>query len=154
MEEKIKLNVGDFAPEFELLNQKGERINLYKVLDSGRKVMLVFYPGDMTPGCTGQLCGIRDVYKEYSKLGVVVYGINHSNAQSHQKFIDKENYPFDILVDENKMICIKYGQTKKFFKATTIKRGVYLIGEDKKIHYIKQGYQNDQEVIELVKKLK
>jgi len=55
-----KPNVGDLAPDFTLKNQAGQEINLKDEL-AKNKILLVFYPKDMTSGCTKQLCGIRDI---------------------------------------------------------------------------------------------
>jgi thioredoxin-dependent peroxiredoxin len=148
-----QLSLNTIAPDFTLNNQKGEKINLYDILESGQKVLLVFYPGDMTPGCTSQLCGIRDIYKEYKDLNVTIFGMNHSNEKSHQKFIDMHNYQFDILVDTNKEVSRQYGQISKLFTSEIVKRGVILINTDKKIVYIKQGQQNNAEVINFIKTL-
>lgn len=148
---KIKLEIGDIAPDFSAENQVGETIDLYKILDSKKKVLMVFYPADMTPGCTNQLCGIRDVYKEYSDLGVTVFGINPGTGESHQKFIDKYNYQFDILVDKDREIIEKYGAKGFLYGRPRIMRGVFLIGEDKKIIYRFWGQQDNQKIINLLK---
>ena len=147
----LKPEINSNAPDFTLDNQKGESINLYQVLESGQNVLLIFYPADMTPGCTIQLCGVRDLYKEYTDMGVTVLGINHGDAKSHQKFIDQQNYPFDILVDVDKKISEQYGQLKFMFGHKSIKRGVYLIDSNKKIILIKQGQQDNQEILTLLK---
>ena len=154
--EKIVLKVNQAAPNFVAIVQyldKSEEIDLYKFLEEGksRKVLLVFYPGDDTPGCTKQLCGIRDIYKEYQDLGVTILGVNPSNEKSHQKFIEKYNYQFGIVVDKDKEIREKYGAIGSFFGNATTKRSVYLIDSDKKILFIQQGQQNDQEILELLK---
>ena len=146
-----KLIVGDIAPLFIAPLQSGENLDLQYILDSGKKVLLVFYPGDDTPGCTSQLCGIRDVYSEYKNLNVRVLGVNHADAGSHQKFIDKYNYPFDIIVDVNKKIINDYGAVKTFFKNLTVKRGIFLIDTDGKIIYQVWGQQNNQEIINFLK---
>jgi thioredoxin-dependent peroxiredoxin len=145
-----KPSVGQIAPDFTASIQTGEMINLDELIKSGKKVLLVFYPGDKTPGCTKQLCGIRDVYKEYKELGVVVLGINHANAKSHQGFIDAYKYPFDIIVDEGKEISRSYGQIGKFFASEVIKRAVYLIGENREVLYVKQGMHSDEEVLQFL----
>jgi thioredoxin-dependent peroxiredoxin len=146
-----QLNVGDIAPDFTAKTQKGEEVKLSDLVNNGGKALLIFYPGDDTPGCTTQLCGIRDVYKEYKDLGVTVLGVNHGNDKSHQKFIDKYSFPFDIIIDEEKKISTSYGQLKKFFAAITIKRAAYLIGEDRKILFVHQGQQDNQKIITMLK---
>lgn len=150
---KPVFQVGDKAPTFELSNQNGQIISSKQLLESGQKILLVFYPSDMTPGCTIQLCGIRDIYQEYQELNVTVLGINHGNQKSHQKFIDMHKYQFDILVDTDKTISREFGQIGSFFGNPTVKRGVILIDESGKIIYIKQGQQDNQEVIKFVKGL-
>lgn len=150
---KPVFQVGDKAPTFELPNQKGQIISSKQLLESGQKILLVFYPSDMTPGCTIQLCGIRDIYQEYRELNVTVLGINHGDQKSHQKFIDMHKYQFDILVDTDKTISREFGQIGSFFGNPTVKRGAILIDESGKIIYIKQGHQDNQEVIKFVKGL-
>ena len=150
---KLVFQVGDTAPVFELPNQKGQIISSKQLLESGQKILLVFYPSDMTPGCTIQLCGIRDIYQEYRDLNVTVLGINHGDQKSHQKFIDMHKYQFDILVDIDKTISREFGQIGSFFGNPTVKRGVILIDTNGKIIYIKQGQQDNQEVIKFVKGL-
>jgi len=151
LEPEKKLVVGDIAPDFTAKTQSGEDIRLSDLLKLGQKVLLVFYPGDDTPGCTAQLCGIRDVYSEYKDLGVRVLGMNHAEAKSHQKFINKYEYPFDIIVDEGREIIKQYGAVKLFFKNISTKRGVFLVDIDGKIIYLAWGQQNDQEIIEFLK---
>lgn len=152
---QIKLQVGEIAPNFSAVSQNPDRstenIELNKILESGKKVLLVFYPGDDTPGCTAQLCGIRDVYKEYEDLGVVVLGVNHAGEESHLKFIKKYEFPFPIVVDQDKSIRAKYGAEKLFFKNITTKRSVFLIDTNKKILFIKWGQQDNEEILNMLK---
>ena len=156
MQDKTQLIVGNTAPNITLLNQKGETFDLYQILDSGQKVLLVFYPADDTPGCTTQLCGIRDIYGEYTKAGVTIVGVNSGDARQHQKFIDKHSYPFDILVDKledgtKRGVAIEYGAIGAFMGHTTTKRGVFLIDTDKTIIYQVWGQQNNQEILDFLK---
>lgn len=85
------MNIGDKAPEFLGLNEKGEEIRLsnYK----GRKIVLYFYPKDMTSGCTAQACNLRDNYEELRKQGYEVIGVSINDQKSHQKFIEKNSLP-------------------------------------------------------------
>lgn len=140
------VQVGDKAPEISALNQKGEQVVLSDLLATGTKVLLVFYPKDETPGCTKQLCGIRDTFKEYRDRNVTVLGVNQGTAESHRAFIANQNYPFDILVDEDKTIRQDYGAIGYFFKNVITKRGVFLIDTDQSVMYRHWGQQNNEEI--------
>lgn len=97
------MNIGDKAPEFLGLNEKGEEIRLsnYK----GRKIVLYFYPKDMTSGCTAQACNLRDNYEELRKQGYEVIGVSINDQKSHQKFIEKNSLPFTLIADtEQKLV--------------------------------------------------
>ncbi|MBM4175793.1 MAG: peroxiredoxin, partial [Ignavibacteria bacterium] len=92
------LKAGSKAPNFYLVNQNGEKISLKNFL--GKKVILYFYPKDMTSGCTKQACDFRDNIKKYEKKNAVVIGVSADSVQSHKKFEEKYDLPFTILSDE------------------------------------------------------
>lgn len=94
------MNVGDKAPDFLGLNEKGEEIRLsnYK----GKKVVLYFYPKDMTSGCTAQACNLRDNYEALQNAGYEIIGASIQDAKSHQKFIEKNSLPFTIIADTDR----------------------------------------------------
>jgi thioredoxin-dependent peroxiredoxin len=145
--------IGEVAPDITAKIQNSDGtvtdFNLYKVLASGQKVMLVFYPGDDTPGCTAQLCRIRDIYAEYKAAGIIVVGVNPASGESHLKFITKHSYPFGILVDEDKSIREAYGAVGSFFGKATTKRSVFLINTDKVVAYRFFGQQDDAKVLQI-----
>ena len=101
------MNIGDKAPEFLGLNEKGEEIRLsnYK----GRKIVLYFYPKDMTSGCTAQACNLRDNYEELRKQGYEVIGVSINNQKSHQKFIEKNSLPFTLIADTEQKLVQEFG---------------------------------------------
>jgi thioredoxin-dependent peroxiredoxin len=103
----MRPEVGMPAPDFSALNQKGETITLSGL--KGKKVIIYFYPKDNTPGCTTQACNLKDNYDALLAKGYVVLGVSIDNAKSHQKFIDKYELPFDLLVDTEKELVEKYG---------------------------------------------
>ena len=84
--------VGDKAPDLLGVDQNGKEIHLsdYK----GKKLVLYFYPKDMTSGCTAQACNLRDNYDELRKAGYEVVGVSINDQKSHQKFIEKNQLPF------------------------------------------------------------
>ena len=101
------MNIGDKAPEFLGLNEKGEEIRLsnYK----GRKIVLYFYPKDMTSGCTAQACNLRDNYEELRKQGYDVIGVSINDQKSHQKFIEKNSLPFTLIADTEQKLVQEFG---------------------------------------------
>jgi peroxiredoxin Q/BCP len=102
---KIKLNTK--APDFNLPDQDRK---LHKLSDyKGRWVLLYFYPKDDTPGCTKEACGIRDEFKNFKNLNIVVLGVSADSPESHKKFIQKYKLPFTLLSDESKKVLKKYG---------------------------------------------
>lgn len=99
--------VGEKAPHFSGLNQKGETISLdqYK----GKKLALYFYPKDDTPGCTAEACNLRDNHSALQAAGYVVVGVSSDSVKSHGKFANKYSLPFDLLADEDKSTHEAYG---------------------------------------------
>jgi peroxiredoxin Q/BCP len=111
----MKLKPGDAAPEFTTKDQDGSPVSLKNF--RGKKVILYFYPNDMTPGCTAESCSLRDNYKALQAQGYVVLGISTNDEKSHRKFIEKESLPFSLLADVDKSVHQKYG--------TWVKKSMY-----------------------------
>ena len=103
----MKLKIGDKAPDFKTLNQRGETVKLKDL--KGQKVALYFYPQDDTPTCTNQACNLRDNYEMLISKGFAIYGISPDGVKDHLKFIKKFDLPFDLLTDEDLAIANKYG---------------------------------------------
>jgi peroxiredoxin Q/BCP len=103
----MSLKAGDLAPDFTTNDQEGKPVSLKDF--RGKKVVLYFYPNDMTPGCTAEACSLRDNYKALQKKGYVVLGISTNDEKSHRKFIEKEKLPFSLLADTDKSVHQKYG---------------------------------------------
>ena len=99
--------VGQKAPDFAVKDQDG---NVVKLSDlKGKKVVLYFYPKDMTEGCTFEACNLRDNYKVLQKQGYEVLGVSTDDEKMHQKFIKKEKLPFRLLADTDKAVHDAYG---------------------------------------------
>lgn len=103
----MKLTSGIKAPDFRSKDQDGNDVTLSSL--KGKKVILYFYPKDMTPGCTAEACNLRDNYKLLQKQGYEVLGVSTDSEKLHQKFIAKEKLPFRLLADTDKSIHEKYG---------------------------------------------
>lgn len=137
------LDTGTEAPDFALFAQDGSKVSLseYKGKNS---VVLIFYPGDQTPVCTKQLCEIRDDYSQFQKKGAVVFGINPGSEKSHQKFAIKNNFQFQLLIDEKGSVAEKYKAKGKLMNQRT----VYVIDIDGKVIYAKRGKPPVSEILE------
>lgn len=103
----MTLSVGSKAPDFKVNDQDGKAVTLSGL--KGKKVVLYFYPKDMTPGCTLEACSLRDNYKALQKAGYEVFGISSDDEKSHLKFIEKEKLPFRLLADTDKAVHSRYG---------------------------------------------
>jgi peroxiredoxin Q/BCP len=125
------LKVGDKAPNFSCNNQNGELVSLSDF--KGKKIVLYFYPKDLTPGCTAQSCNLSDNYNLLQKQGYEVIGVSADDEKRHQKFIAKHNLPFDLLADPEKVMLNDYGVwgEKKFMGKTFdgIHRITFIIDE-------------------------
>jgi peroxiredoxin Q/BCP len=103
----MELKAGMKAPAFAVNDQNGNRVKLKDL--AGKKVVLYFYPKDMTSGCTAESCNLRDNYKVLQKKGYEVLGVSKDDEKSHQKFITKEKLPFRLLADIDKKMHEAYG---------------------------------------------
>ncbi len=102
-----QLKVGDKAPDFKGITQKGEEISLKDF--SGKKLILYFYPKDNTPGCTAESCNLNDNYNYWLGKGFEVVGVSPDSVQSHEKFADKFGLKFNLVADTEKEILQAYG---------------------------------------------
>src|SRR3989344_3682419 len=101
------LKVGHKAPDFKTIDQNGKTQKLFDYL--GQWVLLYFYPKDDTPGCTKEACMIAELWPDFKKAKLQVFGVSVQNEKSHKKFAEKYDLPFTLLVDEDKKIVNKYG---------------------------------------------
>jgi len=128
----IKLTKGDKAPQFKAIDENGVSISLSDF--KGKKVILYFYPKDMTPGCTTESCNLRDSYADLTKKGFDVIGVSADSAERHLKFIAKHELPFHLIADENKEVINAYGVwgPKKFMgkEYDGIHRTTFVIDEN------------------------
>lgn len=130
------LKVGDKAPDFKLLNDKGEEVSLSQF--AGKKeVVLYFYPKDNTPGCTTEACSFRDNIPKFTSKNAVILGISPDSVKSHQGFIQKQKLNFNLLSDPESKVAKAYGAwgEKSMYgkKYMGILRTTFLIGKDGKI---------------------
>ncbi|MEA9423780.1 thioredoxin-dependent thiol peroxidase [Aeromonas caviae] len=150
------LEAGTQAPDFSLSDQDGNQVRLADL--RGKKVLIYFYPKAMTPGCTTQACGLRDVNSELAALNVVVLGISPDSAKRLKKFEERDNLNFRLLADEDHVVADAFGVwgPKKFMgkEYDGIHRLSFLIDEEGKVAHrfdkFKTG-DHHQVVLDLVK---
>ena len=126
------LAIGTQAPDFTLPDQNGEMKSLsdYK----GQKVILYFYPKDMTSGCSKQACAFGELYPQFREKGAVVLGVSKDSVASHKRFEEKYGLPFTLLSDTEKTVIQAYDvwKEKKLYGKVSmgVVRTTYLIDED------------------------
>lgn len=101
------MKVGDKAPEVLGRDENGQEIRLSDY--AGKKLVLYFYPKDMTSGCTAQACSLRDGYSELRKQGYEVLGVSVQDEKSHQRFIEKNELPFHLIADTEQTLHQAFG---------------------------------------------
>lgn len=126
------LEVGSKAPEFTLPDQNGEMKSLADY--RGQKVILYFYPKDMTAGCTKQACAFGELYPQFREKGAVVLGVSKDSVASHKRFEEKHGLPFTLLSDTEKKVIQAYDVWKEKKNYGKVGMGVvrttYLIDEE------------------------
>ena len=126
------LTEGQPAPDITAETDKGETVGLNDF--AGKRVILYFYPKDDTPGCTIEAQAFRDNISHIEEAGAVVLGISLDNVESHQRFRDKCELPFDLLADTEHRIADAYGvYGKQSFMGREymgVSRATFIIGAD------------------------
>ncbi len=126
------LEVGDIVPEFTGIDQDGNKIALsdYK----GKKLVVFFYPKASTPGCTMEVCNLRDHYKELQDAGYHLLGVSADSEKRQANFKNKYKLPFPLVADTDRTILNTFGVwgPKKFMGKSYdgIHRTTFIIDEN------------------------
>ena len=149
---------GEKAPAFALKNSDGKTVKLSDF--KGEKVVLYFYPRDLTPGCTKEACGFQTDLPQFKKEGVTILGVSTDGQESHKKFAEKYNLTFPLLCDENHEVAERYGvwQEKNMYgkKSWGVARTTFIIDEDGKIAQVFKKVspeEHSKEVLDILEKL-
>jgi thioredoxin-dependent peroxiredoxin len=125
------IEVGEEAPDFTLPGIcDGEKRDYTLSEYRGRKVVLAFYPGDFTPGCTRQMCSYRDNMSDLDATGAVLLGISPQDVESHQKWAEKKDFHFPLLADVDKKVIEAYGVGAPLIN---VRRSVFVVDEAGKV---------------------
>ena len=146
------LEVGMKAPDFTLLDKRGNSVSLSDFL--GKKVVLYFYPKDSTPGCTRQACAFAQNHSNFEEKNVVVIGVSKDSVASHLKFAEKYELPFVLLSDPELQAIQAYGvwQEKKLYGKVSmgVVRSTYLIDEQGVIEKVMPKVKPDTNAAEIL----
>jgi len=107
-----ELREGDRAPAFELPASMGGTMALSDFRGK-QKLVLYFYPRDMTPGCTKEACSFRDLQEEFAEAGAAIVGVSTDDLESHDKFAAKHELTFPLLADTDATVARAYGVWKE-----------------------------------------
>ncbi|MFD1177490.1 thioredoxin-dependent thiol peroxidase [Paenibacillus puldeungensis] len=151
--------IGEMVPNFKLPASGGGEIELAQF--RGRKVVIYFYPKDMTPGCTQEACDFRDQGSMFDQYQTSVLGISGDPLRSHDKFVEKQGLTFPLLSDPEHEVCRLFGvwQLKKQYgrEYEGIVRSTFLIDEEGKLLQEWRGVKvkgHVEQVLEAVKSLR
>ena len=124
------------APTFTIPATGGQEITLSDYL--GKNIILYFYPRDNTPGCTQEGQGFRDQYNKFKRNKTIVFGISRDSLASHERFKEKQAFPFDLLSDQDENLCKLYDviKEKNMYgkKLMGIERSTFLINSQGILH--------------------
>jgi peroxiredoxin Q/BCP len=150
---------GEKAPQFSLKDGEGNTVKLSDF--KGKKVVLYFYPRDMTPGCTKEACAFQSDLPRFKRSDTVVLGVSTDDAKAHQKFTEKYGLGFPLLSDTEHKVAESYGvwQEKNMYgrKMWGMKRTTFIIDEQGRIAQVFAKVAPEThsgEVLEALKKLK
>ncbi len=138
---QVKLAAGDSAPDFALLDDKGNTVKLKDF--RGRRVVVYFYPAALTPGCTKQACDFRDNLKALDRAGIDVVGISPDKPEKLAKFRKEYKLNFPLLSDPERDVLTAYGAFGKkmmYGKAVTgVIRSTFVVDGKGKLEYAGYG---------------
>ena len=134
----MSIQLGNQAPDFDLLTDNSKDLRLSSL--QGFKVVLYFYPKDMTPGCTLEAELFRDSISFFIENNTKIVGVSKDSVKRHEKFKTKLNLPFVLVSDEDGKVCENYGvwveKNNYGRRYMGIERSTFLINEQGRIVHI------------------
>ena len=103
----------------------------------GKNVVIYFYPKDATPGCTVEGQDFRDAKGQFTRANTVIFGVSKDSIASHDKFISKQKFNFELISDEQEKLCQYFDviKEKNMYgkKYMGIERSTFLIDSEGKL---------------------
>lgn len=147
---------GNKTPYIQFIATGGLTADLNSYL--GKWIVLYFYPKDATPGCTVEGCDFRDNHQEFVKNNAIIFGVSRDKLTTHEKFKAKQNFPFELISDENEEICQLFNviKLKNMYgkQVRGIERSTFLIDPNGIIRYSWRKVKVPGHVLDVLQKLK
>lgn len=157
MSDENRLKVGDVAPDFKLLDDRGEPVSLYELTGKGQRVLVYFYPRANTPGCTKEACDFRDNLAAMNDAGVEVVGISPDKPEKLAKFREDHGLTFRLLSDPEKEVMSAwgaFGEKKNYGKIVQgVIRSTLMVEADNKVSLAKYNVRATGHVARILKEL-
>ena len=154
----MSIKIGNSIPNLTVATTQNDSLKLRSL--KGKNLVIYFYPKDNTPGCTTEGQNFRDHYKQFQKLKTEIYGVSRESIRSHQNFINKHEFPFDLISDPEEVMCNAFDVIKEKSmygkKYMGIERSTFIFDDKGKLkHEIRKVKVKGhvEEVLELVSSL-
>lgn len=154
----MSIKIGNSIPNLTVATTQNDSLKLRSL--KGKNLVIYFYPKDNTPGCTTEGQNFRDHYKQFQKLNTEIYGVSRESIRSHQNFINKHEFPFDLISDPEEVMCNAFDviKEKNMYgkKYMGIERSTFIFDDKGKLkHEIRKVKVKGhvEEVLELVSSL-
>jgi len=99
----MTIKIGDLIPNLSVATTQNDALKLRDL--KGANLVLYFYPKDHTPGCTTQGQNFRDAYQDFQAANTEILGVSRESIRTHQNFINKQEFPFDLISDPDEVLC-------------------------------------------------
>ncbi len=99
----MTIKIGDLIPDLTVATTQNEAMQLRQLM--GKNLVLYFYPKDNTPGCTTEGQNFRDAYTAFQAANTEILGVSRESIRTHQNFINKQEFPFDLISDPDEVLC-------------------------------------------------
>lgn len=142
------LGAGAVAPEFDLPSSDGTRVRSQDL--AGRNYVLIFYPGDNTPGCTLQLQAFTRLLPQFQAHNALVYGVNGADLASHRKFTESCALGVPLLVDEGRTLAVAYRTAQPKIPRTF--RAVFVVDGKGIVRSAMKDYPDPEAVLRVVER--
>ncbi|MEE2827713.1 MAG: redoxin domain-containing protein [Myxococcota bacterium] len=143
------LGAGSQAPSFDLLDQEGNRVKSEDMADRSHYV-LIFYPGDDTPGCTKQLHDFDQLRERFEEQDCLIFGVNSADQESHKNFVTGQCYSLSLLVDLNRDLAVGYRTARRGVPRTF--RAVFVVDKGGVVRSAMKDYPDPEAVLRLVER--